>query len=235
MNATKTATLVETDVVYLAAQFEDKSIEEVLAWAVPQFAPHIAMTSSFGAEGVVLMDHLVKLGLKLPVIYLDTGYHFAETNELKDRLQDHFGLEIIVQQAALTVEEQAVQYGDNLYERDSDACCRMRKVEPLKQALSNLDAWLAALRRDQSPSRANIQVVEWNAKHNLVKLNPLATWTRKDVWNYTLKHKLPYHRLYDEGYTSIGCWPCTKRVEAGAHERSGRWAGQGKVECGIHL
>lgn len=235
MNATKTATLVETDVVYLAAQFEDKSIEEVLAWAVPQFAPHIAMTSSFGAEGVVLMDHLVKLGLKLPVIYLDTGYHFAETNELKDRLQDHFGLEIIVQQAALTVEEQAVQYGDNLYERDSDACCRMRKVEPLKQALSNLDAWLAALRRDQSPSRANIQVVEWNAKHNLVKLNPLATWTRKDVWNYTLKHKLPYHRLYDEGYTSIGCWPCTKRVEVGAHERSGRWAGQGKVECGIHL
>lgn len=235
MNATKTATLVETDVVYLAAQFEDKSIEEVLAWAVPQFAPHIAMTSSFGAEGVVLMDHLVKLGLKLPVIYLDTGYHFAETNELKDRLQDHFGLEIIVQQAALTVAEQAVQYGDNLYERDSDACCRIRKVEPLKQALSNLDAWLAALRRDQSPSRANIQVVEWNAKHNLVKLNPLATWTRKDVWNYTLKHKLPYHRLYDEGYTSIGCWPCTKRVEAGAHERSGRWAGQGKVECGIHL
>lgn len=235
MNATKTATLVETDVVYLAAQFEDKSIADILTWAVPQFAPRIAMTSSFGAEGVVLMDHLVKLGLKLPVIYLDTGYHFAETNELKDRLQDHFGLEILVQQAALTVTEQAVQFGDKLYERDSDACCRLRKVEPLQQALSHLDAWVAALRRDQSPSRANIQVVEWNAKHNLVKLNPLATWTRKDVWNYTLQHKLPYHRLYDEGYASIGCWPCTKRVETGAHERSGRWAGQGKVECGIHL
>jgi phosphoadenosine phosphosulfate reductase len=235
MNATKTATLIESDLEYLATQFEGKSIEDLLTWAVPQFAPRIAMTSSFGAEGVVLMDHLAKLGIKLPVIYLDTGYHFAATNELKERLEDFFGLEIIVQQAELSVAAQAAQFGEKLYERDSDACCRIRKVEPLKQALSHLDAWVAALRRDQSPSRANIQVVEWNAKHNLVKLNPLATWTRKDVWNYTIKHKLPYHRLYDEGYSSIGCWPCTKRVEAGAHERSGRWAGQGKVECGIHL
>jgi phosphoadenosine phosphosulfate reductase len=235
MNATKTSTLIDSDWQYLAAQFENSSVEEILTWAIPQFAPRIAMTSSFGAEGIVLIDHLVKLGLRLPVIYLDTGFHFAATEELKQRVQERFGLEIIVQQAELSVAEQDQRHGLKLYERDSDACCRLRKVEPLQQALSSLDAWVAALRRDQSPSRANIQVVEWNAKHELVKLNPLATWTRKDVWNYTLKHKLPYNRLYDEGFTSIGCWPCTKKSQAGDHERSGRWAGQGKVECGIHL
>lgn len=235
MNATKTATLINSDLQYLAAQFEMRSVEDILAWAIPQYAPRIAMTSSFGAEGIVLIDHLVKLGLKLPVIYLDTGFHFTETEELKRRVEEHFQVEILVQQAELSVAEQTARYGEKLYERDSDACCRLRKVEPLKQALRDLDAWVAALRRDQSPSRANIQIVEWNAKHELVKVNPLATWTRKDVWNYTLKHKLPYHRLYDEGYASIGCWPCTKKVTAGEHERSGRWAGQTKVECGIHL
>jgi phosphoadenosine phosphosulfate reductase len=235
MNATRTATLIEADWQYLATQFESRSVEEILTWAVPQFAPRIAMTSSFGADGIVLIDHLAKLGIKLPIIYLDTGFHFAATEELKQRVQDHFQVEIIVQQAELSVAEQAQVYGEKLYEREPDACCRLRKVEPLKQALSNLDAWVAALRRDQSPTRAHIQVVEWNAKHELVKINPLATWTRKDVWNYTLKHKLPYNRLYDEGFTSIGCWPCTKKSQVGAHERSGRWVGTGKVECGIHL
>ena len=181
MNATKTTTLIESDLQYLATQFETKSIAEILAWAVPQFAPRIAMTSSFGAEGVVLIDHLAKLGIKLPVIYLDTGYHFAATKELKEKLAARYDLEIVVQQADLSVAEQAQQFGDKLYERDSDACCRLRKVEPLKQALSNLDAWVVALRRDQSPTRANIQIVEWNEKHQLVKINPLATWTRKDI------------------------------------------------------
>lgn len=235
MNATKTASLIDSDLQYLATHFETRSVEEILTWAVPQFAPRIAMTSSFGTEGIVLIDHLAKLGIKLPVIYLDTGYHFAATEELKDQLQERYDLDIVIQQAELSVAEQAQLHGEKLYERNSDACCRIRKVEPLKQALGTLDAWLAALRRDQSPSRANIQIVEWNAKHELVKINPLATWTRKDVWNYTFKHKLPYNRLYDEGYTSIGCWPCTKKVSDGEHERSGRWAGQGKVECGIHL
>lgn len=235
MNATKTQTLIESDLQYWATHLETKSIEEIMTWAVPQFAPRIAMTSSFGAEGVVLIDHLAKIGIKLPIIYLDTGFHFAETHELKARLEERYDLEIIVQQAELSVEAQAQLHGEKLYERNPDSCCSIRKVEPLKQALSKLDAWVAALRRDQSSTRANIQVVEWNAKHQLVKINPLATWTRKDVWNYTIKNKLPYHRLYDEGYTSIGCQPCTKRVKAGEHERSGRWAGQGKVECGIHL
>ena len=235
MNATKTSTLIDSDFQYLSKEFESRSVEDILVWAISQFAPRIAMTSSFGTEGIVLIDHLAKIGLKLPVIYLDTGYHFAATTELKDQLQERYDLEIIVQQAELSVAEQARVHGGNLYERDSNACCRMRKVEPLKQALSQLDAWVVALRRDQSPSRANIQIVEWNAKHELVKLHPLAAWTRKDIWAYTLNHKLPYNRLYDEDYSSIGCWPCTNKVSVGEHERSGRWTGQGKLECGIHL
>lgn len=235
MNATKTSTLIESDFQYLSQEFESRSVEDILVWATSKFAPRIAMTSSFGTEGIVLIDHLAKIGLKLPVIYLDTGYHFAATIELKEQVQERYDLEIIVQQAELSIAEQARLYGEDLYKRDSNACCRMRKVEPLQQALSQLDAWVVALRRDQSPSRVNIQIVEWNAKHELVKLNPLATWTRKDIWDYTLKHKLPYNRLYDEGYSSIGCWPCTNKVSAGDHERSGRWAGQGKLECGIHL
>lgn len=235
MNAARTTTLVEADLQYLSTQFEGRPAEEIVAWAIAQYSPRIAMTSSFGTEGIVLIDLLAKQSIKLRVIFLDTGFHFTETEKLKDAIQQRYDLEIIEQRAEISVEEQARQYGDKLYERDSDACCRIRKVEPLKQALSNLDAWVAALRRDQSPSRANIQHIEWNAKHNLVKINPLATWTRKDVWNYIFKHKLPYNLLHDEGYTSIGCWPCTKKVSDGDHERSGRWAGQGKVECGIHL
>lgn len=235
MNATKTSTLIQSDLQYLSTQFEGRSPAEIVAWALPQYAPRIAMTSSFGAEGIVLIDLLAQQGVKLPVIYLDTGYHFAATEILKDQLQQRYDLEIIVQKAGLSLDEQSAQHGENLYERDPDLCCRLRKVEPLKAALGNLDAWVAALRRDQSPSRANIQILEWNVKHDLVKINPLATWTRKDVWNYIVKNKLPYNQLHDEGYTSIGCWPCTKKVTAGDHERSGRWAGKGKLECGIHL
>jgi phosphoadenosine phosphosulfate reductase len=218
-----------------AERFESAPIEEVLEWAVERFAPEIVMTSSFGAEGVVLIDHLARLGLRVPVVYLDTGFHFPATEELKEALRGRYGLEVVTAQAGMSVAEQDRAHGPQLYARDADACCRIRKVEPLKQALAGRRAWLAALRRTQSATRALIRVVEWNAKHGLVKINPLATWTRADVWNYTVRHGLPYNRLYDEGYASIGCWPCTRPVAGGAHERSGRWDGEKKQECGIHL
>lgn len=224
-----------SDIAHYADYFENRTIEELLIWGVGKFSPNIAMTSSFGTEGIVLIDHLAKIGLKLKVIYLDTGYHFAATELLKQQVEDRYKIEVVTEQAEITVEQQAALHGEKLYESDPDKCCSIRKVEPLKKALGKLDSWVAALRRDQSPTRANIQKVEWNAKHHLVKLNPLATWTRKDVWNYALKNNLPYNLLLDEGYTSIGCWPCTKKVGADEHERSGRWAGKGKLECGIHL
>jgi len=225
----------EQETKRLAHHFEGRETREILEWAVGEFGPKLTMTSSFGAEGIVLIDLLAQLKLRVPVIYLDTGFHFAETEELKEIIRERYDLELIEQRAALSVAEQDDLYGERLFETDPDTCCRIRKVEPLAAALAPYDAWLAALRRDQSPTRAGIKIIEWNAKRQMVKVNPLAAWTRQQVWNYIVQNGLPYNRLHDEGYTSIGCWPCTRRTVAGEHERGGRWAGQQKLECGIHL
>jgi phosphoadenosine phosphosulfate reductase len=233
--ATKAISVTEYELGKLAEQFENGGIEELLEWAADRFAPRLVMTSNFGAEGVVLIDHLARVAPKTPVVYLSTGFQFAETDELKERLRERYDLNIVQAESELTVEEQNRIHGEQLYQTNSDLCCKIRKVEPLQNALLGYDAWIAALRRDQSPTRANIKTIEWNARNNLVKIHPLAAWTRAKVWNYILKHNLPYNRLYNEGYTSIGCQPCTRKTAAGAHERSGRWDGNKKMECGIHL
>ncbi len=232
--ATKAISVAEYELGKLAERFENRGIEELLEWAVERFAPRLAVTSNFGAEGVVLIDHLARVAPKTPIIYLSTGFQFAETDELKERLRERYDLNIVQAEADLTVEEQNRIYGERLYETNSDLCCKLRKVEPLQNALAGYDGWIAALRRDQSPTRANIKTIEWNARNNLVKIHPLAGWTRAMVWNYILKHNLPYNRLHNEGYASIGCQPCTRPVSVGAPERSGRWNGS-KKECGIHL
>jgi phosphoadenosine phosphosulfate reductase len=227
--------IAEIEIEELALRFESSSVEDILEWAVDRFAPRLVMTSNFGAEGVVVIDKLARIAPQTPVIYLETGFQFDETDRLKERIRERYRINIVEQRAELSVVEQNRLYGEKLYQRDPDMCCRIRKVEPLKRALAGYDGWIAALRRDQSPSRANIGVVEWNTRHGLVKIHPLAAWTRRDVWDYIIRHKLPYHPLYDDGYASIGCEPCTRRVAAGAHERSGRWEGKGKLECGIHI
>ncbi|HEX5085249.1 MAG TPA: phosphoadenylyl-sulfate reductase [Blastocatellia bacterium] len=234
MNQAETS-LSEFEIKQLSRRFETAGIEEILEWAVERFSPRLAMTSNFGAEGVVLIDHLARVAPRTPIIYLETGFQFAETDRLKERLRARYELNIVERRAELSVEEQNRVHGERLYERDPDLCCRIRKVETLAEALKGYDAWIAALRRDQSPTRANIGVVEWNERRGLVKINPLATWTRQDVWDYIVAYELPYNPLYDDGYASIGCAPCTRRVAAGAHERSGRWDGEKKLECGIHL
>jgi phosphoadenosine phosphosulfate reductase len=234
MNKAETE-LSEFEIKQLSRRFETAGIEEILEWAFERFSPRLAMTSNFGAEGLVVIDHLARVAPRTPIIYLKTGFQFAETDQLKERLRARYGLNIVEISAQLTVEEQNRIHGERLYERDPDLCCRIRKVEPLGLSLKGYDAWIAALRRDQSPTRANIGVVEWNARHGLLKINPLAAWTRQRVWDYIVTHDLPYNPLYDDGYTSIGCVPCTRRVSAGAHERSGRWDGDKKLECGIHL
>lgn len=228
-------TITAEECAELAQKFESQSAEALLAWAVKQFTPRLTMTSSFGPEGIVLIDLLSRLASDIPVIYLDTGYHFAATTAVKDAVRDRYNLNLIEQRAALTLEQQAALYGQDLFRTQADLCCQIRKVEPLREALRDYDGWLVALRRDQSPTRANIQKVEWNAKHQLVKINPLADWTRNQIWSYILDHKLPYNLLHDEGYTSIGCEPCTQPTQAGQHERDGRWVGSGKQECGLHL
>lgn len=230
-----TAAIQTTEIEHLARRLETMKPEAILEWAVERYAPKLAMTSSFGAEGIVLIDKLARIAPRTPILYLDTGFHFATTEELKEQVRERYGLNVIELRASLSVEEQNAVHGEKLYERDSDACCRIRKVEPLRRALAGYDAWIAALRRDGSPTRAGIAKIEWSARHNAVKLNPIADWTRRDVWDYIMRNRLPYNRLHDEGYTSIGCQPCTRPVAAGAHERSGRWNGQKKLECGIHL
>jgi phosphoadenosine phosphosulfate reductase len=231
----KAATAEVNEIERLARHFEGQPVEALLEWAVERFGPKLAMTSSFGAEGIVLIDKLARIAPRMPILYLDTGYHYAATTLVKEQIRDRYGLNVVELRAELSVEEQDARHGANLYDRDPDACCRMRKVEPLQRALAGYDAWIAALRRDGSPSRAGIAKVEWSARHNAMKLNPIADWTRRDVWDYIVQNNLPYNRLHDEGYTSIGCWPCTRPTIAGEHERGGRWAGRNKQECGIHL
>jgi phosphoadenosine phosphosulfate reductase len=227
--------LNEFEIKRLSRKFEQASVEETLEWAAGRFAPKLVMTSNFGAEGIVVIDKLSRIARETPIVYIDTGFQFKETDRLKDHLRERYNLNIVECRADLTVIEQGRIHGDRLYERDSDLCCRIRKVEPLRRALQGYDAWIAALRRDQSPTRAKIGKIEWNARHNLVKINPLAGWTRGEVWDYIISNDLPYNPLLDDGYTSVGCEPCTRRVSAGAHERSGRWDGENKLECGIHL
>jgi phosphoadenosine phosphosulfate reductase len=227
--------LTENDIKRISRQFESSSVNEILEWAVEQFAEGLVMTSNFGAEGVVVIDKIARIAPRIPIIYLETGYQFAETDRLKEQLRARYDLQIIEYRAELSVVEQDRIYGEKLYQSDPDLCCQMRKVEPLGRALKGYRAWIAALRRDQSPTRANIGIVEWNVRHGMIKINPLATWTRKDVWDYIMRNKLPYNSLYDDGYASIGCQPCTRRVVAGQHERSGRWDGEKRLECGIHL
>ena len=234
MTATKQISVHQAEINLLAEHFESRSIEEILEWAVARYSPRLVMTSNFGVEGVVLMDHLMRVAPQIPVIYLNTGFQFPATDEVKERLRDRYKFNLIEARALLSVEEQAKIYGERLYETNSDLCCRIRKVEPLQRALAGFDGWLAALRRDQSPTRAGIKVVEWNERQQLAKIHPLARWTRSEIWSYIVKNDLPYNRLYDDGYTSIGCWPCTRQVVAGEHDRSGRWAGSRKQECGIH-
>lgn len=235
MTPIKQVSVQQAELSLLAEHFETRSIEELLEWSVATHSPKLVMTSNFGVEGVVLMDHLMRVAPETPIIYLNTGFQFPATDEVKERLRDRYKFNLIEARSLLSVEEQAKIYGERLYETNSDLCCRIRKVEPLQRALAGFEAWIAALRRDQSVTRSNIKVVEWNERHQMAKFHPLANWTRSQVWSYIIKHNLPYNRLYDDGYTSIGCWPCTRQITAGQHERSGRWFGREKQECGIHV
>ena len=231
--STALSRMSETEINQIAASLEDRSVETILEWAAEEFGDRLAMTSNFGVEGIVVLDHLRRVAPETPVIYLSTGFQFRETDLIKEKVRERFGLDIIEYEAPLSTEEQAVVYGPKLYERDPALCCQIRKVEPLARALSQYDGWIAALRRNQASTRALIRVVEWNERHQLVKVNPLARWSRGEVWDYVLRHDLPYNALYDDGYSSIGCEPCTSRILPDAHERSGRWDGV-RTECGIH-
>jgi phosphoadenosine phosphosulfate reductase len=223
------------DLERINAAFAGCPTEALLDWAATDFGDRIARTCSFsGTSGMVLLDMLARLGRGTPVIFLDTDLLFPETYALAEAAAQRYGIAIERRHPALSLDEQARQQGPRLYERDPDRCCGIRKVAPLAEALAPYDAWISGIRRDQSGTRAATQLVQWSARHSLLKINPLAFWTEREIWSYIAAHDVPYNPLLDHGYPSIGCLPCTRPAASG-DARAGRWSGSAKIECGIHL
>jgi phosphoadenosine phosphosulfate reductase len=218
-----------------ASMLAGTSPQVILQWAVETFGNKLTMATAFGAEGCCLIHMLAEVGPDVRIFNLDTGYQFAETLELRERIRRRYGIDVELVRPEMSVEEYEKEHGGPLYRHRPDQCCHDRKMVPLKKAVVGFQAWISAIRRDQTTDRAAAGVVQWDAKFNLVKVNPLLNWTRKDVWNFVLKHDIPYNPLHDRGYPSIGCQPCTAPVGEGGDERAGRWAGTAKKECGLHV
>lgn len=217
-----------------ALHLEGRPPGEVLRWAADRFSGKLTFATGFGLEGLVLVDVIAQNQLPVDLFTLDTGLLFAETYALWERLEKHYGLTIRAVRPAQTVAQQAAEHGEGLWEREPDRCCALRKVAPLESELARFDAWVTAIRRDQTQDRRAAKAVEWDPKFGLAKVNPLLTWSTKDVWTYVKQHGVPYNPLHDQGYASIGCWPCTTSVLAGEDPRAGRWRGRAKTECGLH-
>jgi phosphoadenosine phosphosulfate reductase len=231
--------LTASEVKSLNERFDVAPTQEILAWAWERFGARAAIGTSFQGAGLVMM-HLAKAhGLPFPVFTVDTNLLFPETYALKRRLEDFFGAPIEGLQPDLTLKQQEEAQGPELWKRNPDLCCTMRKVMPLQAKLSDLNCWITGLRRQQSATRSEIGIVEVyvfdeSEGRDIVKLNPMANWSRDAVWKYLHDHGIPYNPLHDQGYRSIGCQPCTEKSAGGENERAGRWTGFNKVECGIH-
>jgi phosphoadenosine phosphosulfate reductase len=234
MQTLSEAPAVEEDWEEVNHQLAKATPRAILEWAVERFSPRLTMATAFGAEGCVLIHLLAEIAPEVRVFNLDTGYQFPETLALKERMAERYGIDVELIQPETSVPEYETRHGGPLYISNSDQCCYDRKVLPLRRALVGFDAWITAIRSDQSSQRASACVVGRDPKFGLVKVNPLLNWTRRDVWAFVVTQKVPYNPLFDQGYASIGCWPCTKAVSPGEDERSGRWAGHAKTECGIH-
>jgi phosphoadenosine phosphosulfate reductase len=218
----------------LTTELEGKPAQDILSWAVNEFQPGLTMACSFGGPtGMVLLDMVMQIDPTVEVFYLDTDFLFPETYSLRDACGQKYGFKPIGYKSLLSVDEQAEKHGPELWTRDPDLCCDLRKVEPNVRALEGKTAWISGMRRDQSKTRANVAIVDWDEKFGLVKLNPLAAWDEKQVWAYIAANDVPYNPLHDRGYPSIGCTNCTKPVRPGDDPRSGRWADFDKEECGI--
>lgn len=222
----------------LNERFERAHPREVLEWALEGSGlRRIAIASAFQAEGTCVMHMASRIRSDVPVLFLETGFHFAETMAFKAQLSELLRLNVVELIGGYTNQTQEAEFGPRLYERDPALCCEINKVRPMFEALRSLDAWITAFRRDSSPTRAEVPIVdryELETGRWIVKVNPVATWSRRDTWAYLREHDLPHNPLYDVGYASIGCAPCTRMRFPGEAERAGRWAGLSKWECGIH-
>ena len=215
-------------------ELEAASPEEILRWTVERFAPRFTMATAFGPEGMVLIHMLADIAPDTPIFNLDTGYQFKETLELRERVKQRYGIAVEMKKPELTVEQYETLNGGPVYKTNPNKCCADNKLAVLTKAVIGMHAWASAIRRDQSPDRAKAPIVGWDKKFSLVKVSPLANWTKQQVWKLITDHDIPYNSLHDQGYTSIGCWPCTRAVLFGEDERAGRWSGSAKTECGLH-
>lgn len=214
---------------------QGNSPQAILRWAVATFHPRLTMATAFGAEGCCIIHMLAEIEPGVRIFNLETGYQFAETLELRERIKQRYGIEVEYVRPEMTVAEYEAEHGGPLYNLYSDQCCYDRKIVPLRRAVAGYEAWISAIRSDQTEHRAQAGIVQWDPKFGLVKVNPLLSWTKKDVWAFIVKNDVPYNPLHDQGYPSIGCWPCTRQVTDGEHERAGRWSGSVKKECGLHV
>jgi phosphoadenosine phosphosulfate reductase len=223
------------DLAAASSRLELAQPEEIISWAAERYAPYLTMATAFGPEGCVILSMLSRIDPKTYVFNLDTGYQFHETLELRDRIADKYGIEVDLLQPDLSVAEYEALHGGPLYRTNPNQCCFDRKIKTLQRASEVMHAWMSGIRRDQSSDRAQAAVVGWDKKFGLVKVSPLANWTKKDVWKRITDESIPYNPLHDQGFPSIGCWPCTRAVAANeTDERSGRWSGMKKTECGLH-
>jgi phosphoadenosine phosphosulfate reductase len=214
-------------------ELEHLPAEDVLRWAAEEWGEQLCLTCSWQKQSSVLVHMVSELGLELDIVELDTHLFFKESYETRERLVERYGLRLTAPEV-LTVAEQHRREGPNLWERDPDRCCHIRKVEPLIRALEPYEAWVSGIRREQSPSRATARKVERSDRYGVWKVQPLADWSEKDVWRYIVGNDIPYNPLHDVGYRSIGCIPCTRPTRPDEEERAGRWADSDKLECGIH-
>jgi phosphoadenosine phosphosulfate reductase len=223
----------EQIVAEVAGDLDDAPADEILRWAVTTFGDRICVTSSMTDAVIIHMASAIRPGID--VIFLDTGYHFAETIGTRDAVGAVYPVNLISVTPTRTVAEQDAELGPRLYERNPDLCCYLRKVEPLERALSRYDAWITGVRRDETVERRKARPVEWDGRREMVKINPIVSWQQKQVDDYIAENGILVNSLVYDGYLSIGCSTCTRRIVPGEDPRSGRWAGTGKTECGIHL
>jgi len=230
--------LLDDEIAALNAGFESAHPREIVRWALEgSGSERIAIASAFQAEGTCVIHMATRIRPDVPVLFLETGYQFAETLAFRQKLAESLKINVVDLVGEYTVDRQAQEFGPRLYERDAEKCCELNKVRPMYEALRHLDGWVTALRRDSSPTRAEAPILEryeLEPGRWIVKVNPVANWSRPDVWRYLKEFDLPHNPLYDLGYSSIGCAPCTRMRLPGEPERAGRWAGKPQWECGIH-
>ncbi|WNF36193.1 phosphoadenylyl-sulfate reductase [Bacillaceae bacterium IKA-2] len=228
-------TLTEAELEKQNKQLAKKDAIDILKWAYHKYREDLVYACSFGAEGMVLIDLISKVKQDATIAFLDTGLHFKETYQLIEKVKLKYPtMKIKLIKPPLTVEEQNKVHGDQLWKTAPDKCCEIRKLQPLEAELSLYQAWISGLRREQSPTRANVEFVNRDNRFHSIKICPLIHWSWDEIWMYIKLHKLDYNDLHDQNYPSIGCENCTKPVFGGEDSRQGRWANSGKTECGLH-